>query len=347
MTRLEPCIQAGDRLAAGEGDRMVDSYGRDINYLRISVTDRCNLRCRYCMPEEGVKNLGHGQILSLEDFARLVRIAGRVGIKKVRLTGGEPLVRKNVVKLIEYINMVPGIDDLAITTNGILFADQAEELKKAGLKRVNFSMDTLEDSKFRYITRRGQLEEVKRAVARALDLDMHPVKINTVIIRGFNDDEVLDFARLAIRYPLHIRFIEFMPVGDLLFWNKERMMSSGEIMDVIGGIYPLYPEKGVIGNGPAKYYHIDGGAGSVGFISPMSNHFCAECNRIRMTADGKLRGCLYDKKEIDLKQALANGATDEDLQQLFLKAIARKPARHNMNQGWGAQNRRKMYQIGG
>ena len=325
----------------------MDSFGRHINYMRISVTDRCNLRCRYCMPEDGVQDLGHGKILSLEDIARLTRIGAQIGIRKVRLTGGEPLVRKNITGLIQCIADIPEIDDIALTTNGILFPAMAEDLKAAGLKRVNISMDTLQEERFLYITRRGGLNLVWEAVFKALELDMHPVKINVVVIRGFNDDEIGDFVRLAYIYPLHIRFIEYMPVGDLQFWDPDRMVSSAEILNKLQADYELTPEKIVAGNGPARYYHIAGGAGSIGFISPMSHQFCSECNRIRLTADGKLRGCLYAKQEVDLKAALERGASDEELQELFLTAIKAKPAHHDMNSGWGQQNFRKMYQIGG
>lgn len=326
---------------------MLDTYNREINYMRISVTDRCNLRCRYCMPEEGVDKLWHSCILSFEEFARLVEIATLVGIRKIRLTGGEPLVRKNISQLISYISEIPEIDDIAITTNGTLFAPMAEELKEAGLKRVNISLDSLVAEKFNYITRRGNLSDVKDAIFKALELDLHPVKLNVVVIKGFNDGELIDFAKLAYNYPLHVRFIEFMPVGDLLFWEKERMMNTQEMKKVIEKQYSLTTGKKIMGNGPAKYYNIDGGQGTLGFISPMSNHFCGECNRIRMTAEGGLRGCLYDKREINLQDAIKKGASDEELKQLFIKAVKMKPDRHHMNDGWGAGNKRKMYQIGG
>lgn len=326
---------------------MVDAFGRHINYLRISVTDRCNLRCRYCMPEEGVQNLGHGKILSLEDLARLANVAAQAGIRKIRLTGGEPLVRKNIAGLIECLADIDGIDDIAMTTNGLLFPALAQDLKDAGLKRINISMDTLKEERFAYITRRGGLSTVRQAVFKALELGMNPVKINVVVIRGFNDDEIVDFARLAYDYPLHIRFIEFMPVGDLLFWEPEKMMNSDEIRMVLQNDYELTPEKAIEGNGPARYYQISGGAGSIGFISPMSHQFCSECNRIRLTADGKLRGCLYEKQEVDLKEALEREASDDELRVLFGRAIKSKPARHNMDSGWGQHNFRKMYQIGG
>ena len=326
---------------------MVDSFGRNINYLRISVTDRCNFRCRYCMPEEGVQNLEHGKILSLEDYTRLARVAARVGISKIRLTGGEPLVRKNITRLVECLADIDGIDDIAMTTNGLLFPALAQELKAAGLKRVNISLDTLKEERFAYITRRGGLSSVLQAISKALELGMDPVKVNVVAIRGFNDDEIGDLARLAYDHPLHIRFIEFMPVGDLLFWEPERMIPSDEIRMELQNYYELSPEKTVEGNGPARYYKISGGAGSIGFISPMSHQFCSECNRIRLTADGKLRGCLYEKQEVDLKQALERKASDEELQALFQSGIMSKPAHHDMDSGWGRHNFRKMYQIGG
>ncbi len=325
---------------------MIDANGRNIDYLRISITDRCNLRCLYCMPYEGVEKLDHSAILSLEAIARLVQVAARAGIRKVRLTGGEPLVRKNICQLISYIRAIPAIDDLSLTTNGTLFYGMAEELQAAGLNRVNFSLDTLVEEKYKYITREGKLGDVDRAIDKALALAMHPVKINTVLIKGFNDNEILDFADLAYNNPLHIRFIEFMPVGNLEFWDRDNIVTSLETKNLIKQKYTLIEGK-VTGCGPAKYYRFEGGQGSVGFISPMSNHFCSECNRIRMTAEGKLRGCLYDRTETDLKTAMENGATDKELGDLFLQTINTKPERHNMNAGWGQENRRKMYQIGG
>jgi cyclic pyranopterin phosphate synthase len=299
------------------------------------------------MPEEGIDKTIHNDILSFENMARLVKVATTVGIRKIRLTGGEPLVRKNITGLINFISQIDTIDDIAITTNGILFADMACELKTAGLGRVNFSLDTLDGDKFKYITRVGELREVKKAIYKALELGLDPVKINTVVIKGFNDDELINFADLAYSYPLHIRFIEFMPIGDLLYWEKNRVMTVTEIQEVISKKYELRPAKITKGNGPAKYFNFEGGAGSVGFISPMSNHFCSACNRIRMTAEGRLRGCLYDKREIDLQEAINTGASDEDLKKLFIKAINLKPSEHHMDKGWGTDNQRKMYQIGG
>jgi cyclic pyranopterin phosphate synthase len=324
-----------------------DSYARNIDYLRVSVTNRCNLRCKYCMPEEGVEDLGHGNILSLEEIVRLVKVAARIGIQKVRLTGGEPLVRKNITKLIADIACIPKINDIAITTNGMLFADMAEELKAAGLTRVNFSVDSLKEEKFQYITSRGNLHEVARSISKALELGMAPVKINTVVMKGINDNEILDFVELTKKMPLHVRFIEFMPVGDLPFYKTDRVVTVSEIREIIEQKYELYKEANVQGNGPAKSYRVRGGLWTVGFISAMSDHFCSECNRIRMTADGKLRGCLFGKEEFNLRLALQNYASDEILSDIFSKAIREKPQRHHMDEGWGEDNKRKMYQIGG
>ncbi|SEM49996.1 cyclic pyranopterin monophosphate synthase subunit MoaA [Syntrophus gentianae] len=326
---------------------MLDTYNRKINYLRISVTDRCNLRCRYCMPEEGITKLEHDEILSLEDIVRLVRVGAGIGIRKIRLTGGEPLIRRHITQLIAGIREIPEIDDIAITTNGVLFCSMAEELKAAGLDRVNFSLDTMVAEKFEFITRRDHRTEVKKAIFKALELGLDPVKINTVAIKGFNDDEILAFAKLAYDFPLHIRFIEFMPIGDLLFWSQDRMISSEQIKERIEQRYELTPTKLSKGSGPAVYFKLSGGQGTIGFITPMSHKFCSECNRLRLTAEGKLRGCLYDKREIDLKAALESKSSDEDLKKLFIQAISLKPSEHHMNEGWGKDNLRKMSQIGG
>jgi len=299
------------------------------------------------MPETGISHVGHDDILSLEEIARLVRVGSSIGIRKIRLTGGEPLVRRNISQLVHYINDIKEIDDIAMTTNGILFAPIAEELKAAGLKRVNFSLDSMVAEKYRYITRSGDLSAVLDSIEKALVLGLHPIKINTVLIKGFNDDEIIDFADLAFNYPLHVRFIEFMPIGDLLFWKKDRLMTSQEIKQRIEQKYVLEESSKIEGGGPASYFKISGGTGSVGFISPMSNHFCARCNRIRMTAEGKLRACLYEQGETDLKPALKRSSDDEELRQLFIATLNAKPTKHHMQSGWGEDNRRKMYQIGG
>lgn len=325
---------------------MRDNYGRTISYMRISVTDRCNLRCRYCMPESGIKKLEHSRILSFEDIIAIAEAASDLGINKIRLTGGEPLIRRNITGLVSQLAGLPGIDEVTLTTNGTLFAGMAKDLHLGGLKRVNFSLDSLSAQKYEYITRGGRLEDAWQGILAAMEVGMHPVKINTVIIKGFNDDEILDFADLAYRYPLQIRFIEFMPVGDLLFWDDSKVISIKEVKSVLSEHYNLVPTA-QIGNGPAECFRLEGGQGGIGFISPLSNHFCSKCNRIRLTAEGKLRNCLYDYHETDLKAALVKGISREELCQLLAQAISRKPERHHMQAGWGKANNRKMYQIGG
>lgn len=325
---------------------MRDNYGRTISYIRMSVTDRCNLRCRYCMPESGINKLEHSKILSFEDIIAIAEAVSDLGISKIRLTGGEPLIRTNITGLVERLAAVQGIEEVTLTTNGTLFAGMARTLQSGGLKRVNFSLDSLVAEKYSFITRGGSLEDAWQGILAAVETGMHPVKINTVIIKGFNDDEILAFAELAYRFPLQIRFIEFMPVGDLLFWDQGRVISIQEVKSILGKQYNLIPAM-QIGNGPAEQFNLEGGQGGVGFISPLSNHFCAKCNRIRLTAEGKLRTCLYDYHETDLKAALVQGINRADLAQLIGQAISRKPERHHMDSGWGENNNRKMYQIGG
>ncbi len=326
---------------------MMDCYGREINYLRVSVTDRCNLRCQYCMPAEGIQDSGHERILTFEQIIRLVKLAAECGVRKVRFTGGEPLVRKDIVKLIEAVSSMPGMQDVSLTTNGICFADMADDLKRAGLVRVNFSLDSLHADRFRYITRLGNISDVWRSIEKALAIGMMPVKINTVVMKGVNDDEILDFARLAAEMPVHVRFIEFMPVGDLPFYQEERLVNMDEVKRTIKSSYQLLNGLAGRGNGPAKVYQIAGGKGTIGFISAMSNHFCGDCNRIRLTADGRLRSCLFDKREINVKAAMDRGTGDDRLAIMIRQAIREKPDRHHMEKGWGADNSRKMYQIGG
>lgn len=324
---------------------MLDAYGRGIDYLRVAVTDRCNLRCRYCVPEGGPE--AREEPLTLEQFARLIGIAANAGIRRVRLTGGEVLVRKNIVRFIERIAAIPQIEEVTMTTNGTRFAAMASELQAAGLSRVNFSLDTLDARRFYYITKSHEWQEVLHGIHKALELTMAPVKINMVVIKGVNDQEILDFARLAYTLPLHVRFIEYMPVGNLPFWHKDRLVSVETVRAEIEKSYELFKIPVMVGGGPASYYKISGGQGTVGFISPMTSHFCFHCNRIRLTADGRLRSCLFANQEVNLRLGLENGATDEWLAAQFSKAIKEKPLRHVMEAGWGVDNPRKMYQIGG
>ena len=322
-----------------------DSFDRPINYLRISVTDRCNLRCTYCMPLEGIETLSHDDILRYEEIHTVAKAAAELGINKVRLTGGEPLARAGLGSLVRLLNDIEGIDDLSLTTNGMFLAQRAHELKEAGLNRVNVSLDSLQTGKFKEITRVGELEEVLKGIEEAKSVGLNPVKINMVVMRGINDDEIVDFARKTIHEDWHVRFIEFMPVGNGQQYGRERYISINEITERIEPIGSLEPHK-LDGNGPAKYFRLPHARGTIGFISPVSEHFCFQCNRLRLTADGKLRPCLLSDDEIDLRNPLRNGASVDDLKKLVKKAVDSKPECHNLKIGTTAKNR-SMCQIGG
>ncbi|MDN5344450.1 MAG: 3,8-cyclase [Clostridia bacterium] len=323
---------------------MEDTFRRQINYLRIAITDRCNLRCRYCMPATGVTLKSHQEILRLEEIVTLARVAGDAGISRIRLTGGEPLVRKNMVTLVRELASLSAIKELSLTTNGIFLSGLARPLKDAGLSRVNISLDTLRKDRYRYITRRGNINSVWQGIRAALAVGLAPVKLNVVITRGFNDDEVLDFARLAREEPLHIRFIELMPIGAAAATVTD-YVAVEEIKSRVSSVYPLEPLPDLVTNGPAVNFKIAGGRGSIGFISAMSSHFCHRCNRLRLTADGKLRPCLYWDGEIDIKGPLRSGASSAELAAIFARAVALKPAEHHMETGW--RQPRVMSQIGG
>ncbi len=322
----------------------VDSFNRSISYLRVSVTDRCNLRCVYCMPPEGVPWVPHENILRYEEIVRVVRVAAEMGITKVRLTGGEPLARADITSLVKMIAAIPGVDDLAMTTNGILLAQYAEELAKAGLHRVNVSLDTLRPERFRAITRLGNLEDVERGLNAAREAGLEPVKVNTVLMRGVNDDEIVDFARRTLREPFHVRFIEEMPVGGAAEMHFLPVAEARERIESAFG--PLVAAYQRAGNGPASYYRIPGAVGTIGFISAVSEHFCHACNRLRLTADGRLRPCLLSDTEIPLREALRSGVGDEELKQIILSAVAAKPDGHHLDAGISVSGR-GMSQIGG
>jgi len=336
---------------------MRDEFARDINYLRISVTDRCNLRCVYCMPPEGVALAERDRILRNEEFLAVIRAAVKTGIRKIRLTGGEPLVRKGIVDLVREIGNIPAIDDIALTTNGILLPQFAYPLKKAGLKRVNISLDTLKPERFREITRNGDLGQVWAGVRAARRVGLKPIKLNVVVMRGFNDDEIMDFVDLTKKLPLHVRFIELMPIGASDEWAAGKMITVPEIRSIItaGGVSlePVKPvaangpAQPVVGNGPAKYFRVSGAIGTVGFISAISDHFCGNCNRLRLTSEGQLRPCLQSPAEVDLRTPLRAGLSEDELAALINRAVAIKPEKHTMvTHGWH-ENTRTMSQIGG
>jgi len=330
-------------------EALIDAHNRKINYLRISITDRCNLRCQYCMPREGVSQFGHMEVLRYEEILRIAAIAARRGISKIRITGGEPLVRKDAVQLVGQLSRLEGIRDLSITTNGVLLEEFAEDLRRAGLQRVNISMDSLDPDKYKQITRGGDLSRVWAGIAAAQKAGLSPIKINIVAISGFNEDEILDFARLTIPQDLQIRFIEFMPIGESSEWRPDQSLPTGEVKRRIEVLAPLLPlENGRnSSDGPARLFKLPGARGTIGLISPVSDHFCTSCNRLRLTADGKLKTCLFSDEEADLKSLIRSGATDEILEKVLTQAISQKPLRHGTIFAGMKRCQRPMVKIGG
>ncbi len=323
---------------------LYDSWQRQINYLRISVTDRCNLRCLYCTTQP-IAPITHDDVLRYEEIYRITQVAASMGINKVRLTGGEPLVRLHLSRLVKMLSKIDGIDDISLTTNGILLSTYAVELKEAGLKRVNVSLDTLKEERFKHITGGGKLAEVLSGIEAASLAGLKPVKINMVVLRGINDDEVIDFARKTIDEEWNVRFIEFMPFG-VSKPEELKTVSAQEIREHIQSLGKLEPYASQIGNGPAKYYRLPGAKGTIGFITSMTEHFCQKCNRLRLTSDGYLRPCLLDDGEIDLKEALRNGGNMDELKQLIQQAVNMKREQHHLNDR-PSTIRRSMRQIGG
>jgi cyclic pyranopterin phosphate synthase len=326
-----------------------DAYNRPINYLRISVTDRCNFRCVYCMPPDGVEPCGHEDVLTYEEITLVVRAAASLGLSKLRLTGGEPLVRLGFANLVHMIASVPGIDDVAATTNGLLLAQKAAELKAAGLRRVNVSLDTLRPERFAQITRVDALPRVLEGIAAAQAAGLTPVKINTVVARGMNEDEVAEIARTTVERDWHVRFIELMPVGESSTWAEQGYVPTAEIRSMVETLGELLPAGGSApsaGAGPARYYRLPGARGTIGFISAVSEHFCSQCNRLRLTADGRLRPCLLSDRETDLREVLRGGAGVEEVADLIAQAVMLKPEAHRLSLHEGPRGR-TMSQIGG
>jgi cyclic pyranopterin phosphate synthase len=330
----------------------LDALQRRISYLRVSVTDRCNLRCIYCMPEEGIDLVPMEDVLSYEEIRDVVRVAASMGLRRVRLTGGEPLARKGLVDLVGMISALPGIEEVALSTNGIVLARHAESLARAGLSRVNVSLDTLQPERFRSITRGGRLEDVLEGIDAARAAGLTPVKLNVVVMQGMNDDEALDFARSTIDEDWQVRFIELMPFTALENTGQQpapsvAFVSNGTVRRRIEeALGPLQPESGD-GNGPARYYRLPGAKGRIGFISPLTEEgFCGRCNRMRLTATGKLRPCLLTDHEIDLMPSLRGGGGEDGIWRGIVAALASKPDAHHLGDG-NRPRRRRMIQIGG
>ncbi len=326
---------------------MQDQFGRQIEYLRISVTDRCNLRCTYCMPEEGLDWIPKPEMLSYEEIAEIVAQMSELGLSRVRLTGGEPLIRRDLAELVELIAAVPGIEDISLSTNAILLPRFADDLKRAGVDRVNISLDTLDRERFEEIARRpvDRFDETMTGIESAEAAGFEPIKVNCVVMRGLNDHEVVDFAEITRERPWHVRFIELMPVGRNLHLN-DRFISADEVLGRIRAIDDLAPDDGPQGNGPAVYYRFPGGRGTVGVITPLSHNYCERCNRMRLTADGKLRTCLFGDHEIDLKGPLRETGRIEDA---VAEALAGKPKRHYLELGTaeGSGGLAALSQVGG
>jgi cyclic pyranopterin phosphate synthase len=312
---------------------MIDGYNRDISYLRVSITDRCNLRCQYCVPKEGLSRVGHDDILRYEEIIRIVMVAVKMGIRKVRITGGEPLVRRGVVDFIATLNLIDGLEDISLTTNAVLLEETAERLYQAGVRRINISLDSLDPGKYKEITRGGNLEAVLRGIQKAHEVGFQPIKINVVTIQGFNDDEALQFAELTMDRPYQVRFIELMPFGFAGMESLGKHLPNDDLKERINRRYTLEisPKARSQNDGPADLYRIRGGQGEIGFISPLSHQFCSTCNRLRLTSSGRLRACLLLDDEIDVLSPLREGCTNQELAGLLQLAVTKKPVTHDLN----------------
>ena len=324
--------------------RSLDQFGRSIEYLRISVTDRCNFRCLYCMPEAGLAWLPKSDILSYEEITAVVRQLAPLGLRRLRITGGEPTIRPQIHELIRMLRAIPEIEDIAISTNGVRLPEMGQTLRECGLDRVNMSVDSLRPDRIAQIARRNLGFDPIRAAQAAQAAGLDPIKLNVVVMRGINDDEIIDLARLTNEHPWHVRFIELMPVGDMRELTWEHIVPSDEILARLSAVAPLTPASGPArGNGPAAYYTWPGAAGTIGMITPMTHTYCASCNKVRLTADGRLRTCLFGDHEVDLRAPLRAGLA---LEPFFRDALANKPKEHELLQ-MRVGGLRALSQVGG
>ncbi len=326
--------------------KLIDTYNRHLNYLRISITDRCNLQCVYCV-SRGLKTwLPHKEILRYEEILRLVKIGVGLGISKVRVTGGEPLVRKGVYDFLEELTNINGLDDVSLTTNGVFLKDNIEKIKSAGITRINVSLDTLNREKYVKITGHDYFEQVWEGINLAQQIGFDPIKINVVPLNGINDDELCDFARLSFSHPFQIRFIEYMPIGSSCINNESNLLAP-EIKDLISSLGALVPVTSGNNDGPAERYKFEGALGEIGLIRPISRHFCEKCNRLRLTSSGQLRACLLSDKQIDIKHALRKGCLDKELADIFINAVRHKPLAHSLASNQPINVSERMSKIGG
>lgn len=329
-------------------DQLIDSFGRVHNNLRISVTDRCNIRCFYCMPSENVQFVHRSKIMTFEEIVNFVRLVVPMGVNKIRLTGGEPLVRKNIPELVKLLADIPGIEDIGITTNGILLPQYAQELYDAGLRRINISLDALNAKKFEEITRRDEYHKVMEGIQAAHAAGFKPIKINAVSIRNLTEAEIVPFGLLARETGAEIRFIEFMPLDADNQWEREKVLFAHEIQEILSqGIMPLVPQEQPDKSAPASNFVFEDGVGRIGFIASISNPFCMSCNRFRLTADGKLRNCLFSLEETDIRALFHSNAPDEQIIEAVRNSIAAKKEGHEINTARFIQPDRPMYSIGG
>lgn len=326
---------------------LVDAFRRPITYLRISVTDRCNLRCVYCMPEAGLPWIPKPDILTFEEIVSIVRAAASVGVRSIRLTGGEPLIRRELDRLVAMIAAIPGIEDIALSTNGLLLEAQAPALRAAGLTRANISLDTLREDRFTAIARRPGLGKVLAGIDAAIAAGLAPIKINTVVMRGSNDDELEDFAKLTRERAVHVRFIEVMPVEENVGLQRDAWVSSDEVLERLRTLGELHPVPNPHGNGPARTFAYEGAPGSVGVISPLAHDYCETCNRVRLSADGNLKLCLFGDHLIDLRTPLREGGGEDAIVALLRGAMHVKPERHHLALGETASVMRAFSEIGG
>lgn len=327
--------------------QLIDPYQRRLNYLRISVTDRCNLRCRYCTPSQGIDKLRHEDILTYEEIIRVVTLAVRMGVNKIRLTGGEPLVRKEIDTLFPALTRLPRLEDISLTTNGIYLSDHLHHIKASGIRRINISLDTLKPDIYRFITGFDGVHTVWGAILQAADMGFHPIKLNTVVLKGINEKEVLELADLSKKYPFHIRFIEYMPGGFVDSSTELRHVPNSLLKKRLSTSGRLIPVPRADMDGPTVRFKFEGAPGEIGFISPLTHHFCETCNRLRLTANGHLRPCLFSDWEVDLKIPMREGADDMQLAQIFLKAAENKPRSHRLASASSVSLEGKMSAIGG
>ncbi|MGC5324204.1 GTP 3',8-cyclase MoaA [Brevibacillus sp. SYSU BS000544] len=329
--------------------KLVDSFGRVHDYLRISITDRCNLRCMYCMPPKGTSFLPDQSLLTNEEIVKVVRVMAKMGISRVRLTGGEPLLRPDVESLVASLASIPTIRDISMTSNGLLLAKKAQKLKEAGLKRVNISLDSLKPERYSMITRGGDIQRVLNSIDECQRIGISPIKVNVVLIDGVNHDEIADFLRLSITLPIHVRFIEYMPIGSLKPWKNGFLPLDQVIQTCHMHDWNARPVQAENANGPARYYKIDGAKGQFGLIHAVSNHFCHSCNRLRLTSDGYLKGCLFWNDESYIRKWIDS---ETDMIEMIHRVLNQKPESHEMSKAYmltheDSMTVRSMSQIGG